>query len=104
MTLRPSPFDTVESSRETARGLCAHSPAKCRGNNRPVNGCDRTLLAGVKSISGGCPKMAEPSYSTSTTYGSPCDVSKRNLLVTEWRRLNKRQRRGGVETNASNAV
>jgi hypothetical protein len=42
--------------------------------------------------------MAEPSYSTSTTYGSPRDVSKLNLLVTEWRRLNKRQRRGGVET------
>ena len=30
------------------------------------NVCDRTLLVGVKSISGGCLKMAEPSYSTST--------------------------------------
>ena len=41
--------------------------------------------------------MVEPSYSISTTYGSPCDVSKRNLLVAEWRRLNKRQRRGDME-------
>jgi hypothetical protein len=40
--------------------------------------------------------MAEPSYSTSTTYGSRCDVSKRNLLVTEWRRLNKRQLCGSM--------
>jgi hypothetical protein len=33
--------------------------------------------------------MAEASYSTSTTYGSRCDVSQRNLhgtLVAEWRR------------------
>jgi hypothetical protein len=38
-----------------------------------VNGCERTLLAGVKSISAGCLKIAEPSYSTSITYGSPCE-------------------------------
>jgi hypothetical protein len=41
--------------------------------------------------------MAGPSCSTSTTHGNPCDVSKRNLLVAEWRRLNERQLRGGME-------
>jgi hypothetical protein len=41
--------------------------------------------------------MAGPSCSTSTTHGNPCDVSKRNLLVAEWRRRNERQLRGGME-------
>ena len=41
--------------------------------------------------------MAGPSCSTSTTHGNPCDVSKWNLLVAEWRRLNERQLRGGRE-------
>jgi hypothetical protein len=49
--------------------------------------------------------MAGPSCSTSTTYGSPCDVSQRNLyggLVAEWRRLNEWQLAVIRKENVSN--
>ena len=42
MTLRTSPFDIVESTKETARDSRAHSLAKCRGPKRPVNTQSRT--------------------------------------------------------------
>ena len=51
----PLCLSTLSNHAERRRAACP-SPAKCREHNRPVN--RRTLLAGVKSMSGGCLKMA----------------------------------------------